>query len=154
MGEMVTDLETAWAIAMAAETSSSPAIDETMHHATMQIDSIQSYLSGPRFTIAGSGAILPIPPNKDEVLIGRADPRSKTQPDLDLSMYGGATAGVSRQHARLLREDENWIIEDLRSTNGTYVNNEAVTPTQPAPLSDGDNVRFGHLVLTFRTSET
>jgi pSer/pThr/pTyr-binding forkhead associated (FHA) protein len=114
----------------------------------MQIDMSQSFLTGPRFVIAGTGALLSIPP-KDEVLIGRADPC-----DIDLSTYGGSTAGVSRQHARLLRKDDGWAIEDLRSTNGTYVNDQRLTPHQPIPLNDGDNVQCGKLAMTFHAGES
>lgn len=127
-------------------------VDDTLHHATMQIDSIQSYLKGPRFVVTATGSLLLIP-QKDEVLIGRADPRGKVTPDIDLSMYGGATAGVSRQHARLLHTAGGWAIEDLHSTNGTFVNDQPVDPAQPAPLNNGDSVRCGHLVLTFHTDE-
>lgn len=129
-----------------------PRADETIHHATVQIDSVQSFLSGPRFIVAATGSLLLIP-NKDEVLIGRADPRSSVTPDIDLSMYGGGSAGVSRQHARLLRKGDGWVIEDLRSTNGTYVNDQPVPPSQPAPLKGGDSVRCGQLLLTFHTDE-
>jgi len=153
MKEMVADLETAWALALTARQPASPAADETIHYTTMQIESIQDYLSGPRFTVVGTGALLPIPP-KDKVLIGRADPRGHITPDIDLSMYGGGTAGVSRQHARLLRQDDIWLIEDLHSTNGTYVNEQLLPPAHPTPLKDGDSVRCGQLILTFHTGET
>jgi len=126
--------------------------EETLYQATMQIDSIQTVLKGPRFVVAATGSLLIIP-EKDQVLIGRTDPRSNTVPDIDLSMYGGASAGVSRQHARLLRKSDGWLIEDLRSTNGTYVNNHPVAPAQPRLLHDGDSVRCGQLVLTFHLDE-
>ncbi|MEJ2559658.1 MAG: FHA domain-containing protein, partial [Anaerolineae bacterium] len=64
------------------------------------------------------------------------------------------SAGVSRQHARLMCQDDKWTIEDLRSTNGTYVNNQPVPSSQPAPLKDGDSVRCGQLVLTFYSGES
>lgn len=154
MSAMVSDLEFAWAAALAAQHPlGSGQADETIHPATMQINSIQSFLRGPRFTVVGTGALLPIPP-KDEVVIGRADPRGNIVPDIDLSIYGGSTAGVSRQHARLLRKEGNWVVEDLRSTNGTYVNDQPVPPSQPALLHDGDTVRCGQLALTFHTGES
>jgi serine/threonine protein kinase len=129
-----------------------PETDETMHSATVQIDAVQSLLKGPHFVVVATGSTLHIP-LKEEVLIGRTDPRSKTVPDIDLSLYGGASAGISRQHARLLRKDDNWIIEDLNSTNGTYVNDGVVSSATPVALTEGDRVRCGHLVLTFHTHE-
>jgi serine/threonine protein kinase len=129
-----------------------PETDETMHSTTVQIDAVQSLLNGPHFVVAATGSMLHIP-LKEEVLIGRTDPRSNKVPDIDLSLYGGASAGISRQHARLLRRDDNWIIEDLNSTNGTYVNDQVVSASMPVALTEGDRVRCGHLVLTFHTHE-
>jgi serine/threonine protein kinase len=152
MQDMVTNLEAAWETFQTSAHLASPPAEDSIHHATMQIDSVQSFLKGPRFVVAATGSPLLIP-LKDEVLIGRADPRGKVVPDIDLSVYGGGTAGVSRQHARLLRAGEGWMIEDLRSTNGTFVNDRRVPPSQPTPLNDGDSVRCGQLVLNFHTDE-
>jgi serine/threonine protein kinase len=126
--------------------------DETLHNTTMQIDAVQSLFEGPHFVVVATGSMLHIP-LKDKVLIGRTDPRSQIVPDIDLSIYGGASAGISRQHARLLRKDDNWIIEDLNSTNGTYVNDQAVLSSAPVALTEGDRVRCGQLVLVFHTNE-
>lgn len=54
---------------------------------------------------------------------------------------------VSRRHARLFRSGDGWFVEDLRSTNGTFVNDEPVTTQRR--LRDGDQVRFGEAVLRF-----
>jgi len=152
MQDMLTGLETAWETFQIPVHGPPSQADDTIHHATVQIDSVQSLLEGPRFVLVATGSLLLIP-HKDDVLIGRADPRGKVVPDIDLTIYGGGTTGVSRQHARLLRKGGNWIIEDLRSTNGTFVNDERVPPSQPTPLNDGDSVRCGQLVLTFYTDE-
>lgn len=152
MQDMVASLEAEWETFHMPVHLASPHADDTIHHATVQIDLVQSFLKGPRFVVAATGSLLLIP-QKDEVLIGRADPRGKVVPDIDLAIYGGGTAGVSRQHARLLREGDDWMIEDLRSTNGTFVNDKRVPPSKPTPLNDGDSVRCGQLVLTFHTDE-
>jgi serine/threonine protein kinase len=152
MQDMVASLEAAWNTFRTPDHRASALADDTLHHATVQIDSVQSFLAGPRFVVAATGSLLHIP-QKDEVLIGRADPRGKVVPDIDLSMYGGGSAGVSRQHARLLHKNEGWTIEDLNSTNGTFVNDQPVSPSHPTPLNDGDRVRCGQLVLAFHTDE-
>lgn len=56
---------------------------------------------------------------------------------------------VSRRHARLVVDDgQDAIIEDLGSKNGTFLNNENVT--SPQPVRDGDRIRVGSFLLTFR----
>jgi hypothetical protein len=55
---------------------------------------------------------------------------------------------VSRRHARLRREEEGWVIEDLNSLNGTFVNGQRLTT--PHKLSPGDRVGLSEAVtLTF-----
>jgi pSer/pThr/pTyr-binding forkhead associated (FHA) protein len=48
---------------------------------------------------------------------------------------------ASSRHARITREGRVLIIEDLGSTNGTYLNEEPLTG--PQPLYDGDRIRIG-----------
>jgi pSer/pThr/pTyr-binding forkhead associated (FHA) protein len=55
---------------------------------------------------------------------------------------------VSRHHARIVVVGEAATIEDLGSKNGTFVNDEAVTSLRN--LKDGDRVRVGSFLLTFR----
>lgn len=55
--------------------------------------------------------------------------------------------GISRRHARIV-VSEGAVIEDLRSKNGTWVRDQRVTA--PTALNDGDPVRLGSLLLTFR----
>ena len=57
---------------------------------------------------------------------------------------------VSRRHARIVFEQEPWI-EDLGSKNGTFVGDRQVTTR--VRLSDGDRVRFGSFLLTFRVAK-
>ena len=53
---------------------------------------------------------------------------------------------VSRQHAKLFRIDQDYILEDLNSTNGTFVNTKKITQTT---LRDGDLVLIGNTILKF-----
>jgi FHA domain len=48
---------------------------------------------------------------------------------------------ASSQHARIIRQGRALVIEDLGSTNGTYLNEEPLTG--PQPLHDGDRIRIG-----------
>ena len=88
-------------------------------------------------------------PQQEEILIGRADPHVTSPPDVDLGLHGGDLAGVSRQHARLLHHPEGWLLEDLHSTNGTFLNNVPVLPGQPVRVRSGDVIRYGQLTLVF-----
>src|SRR5204863_3607028 len=57
-------------------------------------------------------------------------------------------SSVLRQHARLFTDESgNWHVEDLNSTNGTFVNE--VRATRPIVLTDSDQVRFGDAIYKF-----
>jgi len=114
---------------------------------TMRLDA-QEAVTGPRLFIATSGVALSIP-LLDEVVVGRTDPMLPQPPDVDLQPYGGGSAGVSRHHARFLHRPEGWFLEDLQSTNGTYLNEVRLLPHRPVRLNSGDLVRFGQLTLIF-----
>jgi FHA domain len=52
---------------------------------------------------------------------------------------------VSFQHARLSYRQQQWWLEDLASTNGTFLNGDAVTT--PVVITHGDELRLGQLVI-------
>jgi pSer/pThr/pTyr-binding forkhead associated (FHA) protein len=55
---------------------------------------------------------------------------------------------ASSRHARLFPQDGQWIVEDLGSTNGTYIDRQKVT--QPTPVPVGVPIRIGKTVLELR----
>jgi hypothetical protein len=55
---------------------------------------------------------------------------------------------ASSRHARLFPQDGQWIVEDLGSTNGTYIDRQKVT--QPTPVPIGVPIRIGKTVLELR----
>jgi hypothetical protein len=55
---------------------------------------------------------------------------------------------VSQFHARIFRRDDSWYVEDVGSTNGTYVNQRRVSA--PAMLHAGDRVKVGKTTLELR----
>jgi len=99
--------------------------------------------------VQGTNAVLPFPPGKSEILLGREDPVSNVFPDIDLTPHGGDEGGVSRRHARIFAQGNQLFVEDLNSTNYTYVNQQKLTPGQPHPLKDGDEIRLGKVRLTY-----
>ena len=57
-------------------------------------------------------------------------------------------SSVSAQHARLTYRQGQWWLEDMRSTNGTYLNQEAVV--EPVVITSGDELRCGQVILRLK----
>src|SRR3989454_1673798 len=86
---------------------------------------------------------------KESNLLGRTDPQSNIFPEVDLSRFDPETK-VSRRHARIWREGETFLVEDLGSINGTVVNDVIrLEPRQPRPLDSGDRIRLGETTVHF-----
>lgn len=75
---------------------------------------------------------------KERTILGR-------RPDSDVVI---ANMAVSGRHACLIQQDQQVTIEDLDSTNGTYVNGRAV---KNALLQDGDLIEIGNFKIKFAT---
>ncbi len=85
----------------------------------------------------------------DESNIGRWDPDNGIFPDIDLDTHD-PDAKVSRRHARIIHRDGRHMIEDLGSTNGTFINRgRRLIPGSPSELSDGDEIIVGKTFLRF-----
>ena len=100
---------------------------------------------------SSDGSTLEIPA-KDEVVVGREDPISDVFPDLDLTDLGGMDKGVSRKHAVIHRSGSAYTVEDMGSTNGTYINRKKIQPHAPQAIKPGDELRFGKLALTLQAA--
>jgi pSer/pThr/pTyr-binding forkhead associated (FHA) protein len=100
-----------------------------------------------RITIQASGRQLFLPATS-EILVGRLDAARQIFPELDLMPDGGLEAGVSRQHAKIRHQGGRFFVEDLGSTNGTFVNEQRLPPRLPHPLQAGDKLRLGRLEMT------
>lgn len=85
---------------------------------------------GQRFALDGGGT-----------LIGR-------QPDAAVYLESLA---VSRQHARVSWHDGSWVVEDVGSSNGTFVNGKRVT--ERAPLTERDILQIGPYVLSLQVDQ-
>jgi len=109
-------------------------------------------VTAERLVLASAdGSTLNIPV-KEEVVIGREDPISEVFPDLDLTGFGGMEKGVSRKHAVIHRSGADYTVEDMGSTNGTYVNRKKVQPNIPQAIKPGDELRFGKLTFSFKAA--
>ena len=56
---------------------------------------------------------------------------------------------VSGRHARIYREGHDYVLEDLKSTNGTFVNDK---PIERHTLAEGDLILIGKHTLSFTLS--
>jgi len=83
-----------------------------------------------------AGTLIPL--TGEPITIGRA-------PDSTLVLDDDFASG---RHARLVPHDGRWIVEDLNSTNGTFLEHTKVTTPMPVPL--GAPVRIGKTVLELR----
>ncbi len=77
--------------------------------------------------------------SKEPLVIGRS---SKCELQVDQE-------SVSRNHARITFVEKAYVIQDLGSTNGTYVNDELA---DSIPLRDGDQVKIGRTIFKFISS--
>ncbi len=80
------------------------------------------------------------------IYLGRVDPVSDVFPDVDLTEHGSGN-NISRRHASLQLYDGLVVVEDLGSTNGTFVNGIRLESYLPEVLGDGDNLQLGKLVI-------
>ncbi len=105
----------------------------------------------PRLLVEGTTTSFDLT-GKASVIVGREDAPSNSFPDIDLTPFGAEEGGVSRLHARLSQSGDTWAIEDLESTNFTFVNRKRIAAKTPIPLNDGDEIRLGRVGLRFKTS--
>lgn len=79
-----------------------------------------------------------------ETTIGRADPVTGIQPDIDLTKVDDDRS-VSRRHAKIILQEENQyaLLEEVGTLNGTFVNDEKIQTGVPYPIKSGDRVRVG-----------
>ena len=90
---------------------------------------------------------------KNENLLGRRDPMSNIFPEIDLSKFDPQTK-ISRKHARIWREGDNLMLEDLGSSNGTtWISSKGnqirLIPNHKQVLQNGDKIQVGDTTLQF-----
>ena len=94
----------------------------------------------------GTGMVFPLTLDRP-ALVGRRDPITGTQPQVDLTAID-TERSCSRRHARLFRDDQELMVsEELGATNGTFLNERRLAAGVAEPVSDGDKLRFGLVTL-------
>ncbi|MDX6612522.1 MAG: hypothetical protein QOD75_1708 [Blastocatellia bacterium] len=128
------------ALAPAFSGASSPVSVAEAPHATLVIERGRS--AGKKF-----------PLTEDESQIGRWDADGGIFPEIDLDA-DDPEAKVSRRHARISRREGGYAVEDLGSTNGTFINRgRRLLPGDPQPLRDGDEIIVGKTFLRFHVTK-
>lgn len=84
-----------------------------------------------------------------ETHIGRWDPDGGAFPEVDLTQ-DDPEAKISRKHARIFVQNGGYMLEDMGSLNGTYINRgPRLMPGSPAGIKDGDEVVMGKTFFKF-----
>jgi pSer/pThr/pTyr-binding forkhead associated (FHA) protein len=81
------------------------------------------------------------------VTLGRCDRHQIMEDQLNLENYGAMERGVSRIHCRLELQDNQLIVTDLCSSNGTFVLGKRLDPNQPYTLKKGEELTLGRLPI-------
>jgi CRP-like cAMP-binding protein len=85
-----------------------------------------------------------------ETMIGRKDPVTGIDPDIDLSPVD-TQRSISRRHAKIHRRGGKfYLVEEIGTMNGTFLNGVRLETGVPAEMSSGDEVRCGLVALVFR----
>ena len=94
----------------------------------------------PRFLVVTEGALsgVSIDLTDQQITMGRANDATLVLNDDYASTY----------HARIFPQDGQWLVEDLGSTNGTYLDRQKVA--RPTPVPVGVPIRIGKTVLELR----
>jgi len=125
----------------------------------------ESGIAAPTYDTAPIGATLVlrgvtdareivVPRKLSSALFGRNDRLAGLMVDIDLTSEDGQTRGVSRRHARVRFVNDRYLIEDLESLNGTFLNHRKLVPFVPEVLHDGDELRFGSLTFSVALQES
>ncbi len=81
----------------------------------------------------------------ERVTLGRVVEDAGTLVSLDLTPYGGTQSGVSRRHAVIMVYQDTYLLQDLGSTNGTWLNAVCLPPHSSHMLKSGDMIQMGQI---------
>jgi hypothetical protein len=102
----------------------------------------------PRSLVPPGAEAIPLP-DKDDVRLGRFDSVSGLAPDIELGPLDTKHL-TSRRHARLVRDNgETYVLEEIGTANGTFVNGTRIVTGVRTRVVDGDTLRFGGVDLVY-----
>ena len=115
-------------------------------------DSQAKRLTGPEKLIHDLSSIEFFLSAGEETSVGRRDPVTGINPDIDLTP-ADSQRSISRRHSKIFRRDGKYYVrEEIGTMNGTFVNGERIETGLPVEFKDGDEVRFGLVKTIFHAS--
>ncbi len=128
-------------VALTAIPQTEPLTEDGILEASPRIEDIEPIISA-RLIIMGPNAEEP-----REVLLEREETRLGRAGDSDIYLDDSL---ASRHHALLRHEQHQYLLHDLRSANGVFVNGQKLTSNEGYVLFDGDHISIGNYELIFR----
>jgi hypothetical protein len=101
--------------------------------------------NGVAFYFAASATQIAVARDEEFLLGRRAE--EDTEAIVDLTHPDGFAMGVSRRHAKVRSSANGYVITDLNSSNGTWLDGKILPPSQPIELPSGGTVQLGRLKL-------
>jgi len=80
--------------------------------------------------------------SQPEIILGR-------DPSCDLILDNSK---ISLRHSRVTFHDKHWWVEDLDSTNGSFLNNVSIDT--PTVITNGDQLKLGHVLINITENQT
>ncbi len=81
---------------------------------------------------------------ENEFIIGRLTEATEEKV-VDLTLYNAFNLGVSRRHLLVRRSGDEYEVMDLKSSNGTWINEQRLVPLQPYTVKSGSQIRLGNM---------
>ena len=119
------------------KSSDSELVERQKHYQTV----VKRQVSDNYMLVGAGGQTMIL--NKDILVMGR-------QEDL-VDLLISDNSSVGRQHAQFIKIESGYAIKDLKSVNGTFVNNVKVLPDQAIALQTGDTLRLSDVSFTFKS---
>lgn len=122
-------------------------------HADVIID--ETALEDPILVLPESGRKVPLPSDRD-VVLGRPDAARQVFPTLDLSLDCATdkSLSVSRRHACIFKQNSVFLVQDLGSANGTFLNGRRLAPYLPYPLHANDELQLGSVRILIKVRQS
>ncbi len=123
-----------------AESSEAPSSAAPVPTTSVRPASTQLQLQSAFLLHIRTNTQVELPTNLSVIHVGK--PNERIPPDIDVSGFPDAEV-VSRVHADIRIEGDSYYIEDIGSSNGTYINNNPLLKGNRHKLREGDRISFG-----------